>query len=718
MDDASIDVVVSFETIEHISEHEAFVHEVRRVLRPGGLFVVSTPDRDIYSGEGAKPNPFHCRELGEAEFISLLARDFAHYRIGRQKATAGSVILPPGDTLDEIEVFSRLGVGCFESAPIPLRAPYLLAVASDTHLSSVRWGVLDDAAFLVRIQQRVIGAEGRLNSEVGRLGAEILRVNEAYGVRTEEVRTLNMCVADLRAHFARAREAYEERASALEAAIAGREEVVGALRGQLAEREEESGELRGRLASQTRALTEAEQQLRAVYASTSWRLTRSIRFFKLALFGGTEGRRVLRERLDRHQGKQLLAASATVPSHTAPADPTLAASATVPAHTAPADPRPLLLIVTHDCSRTGAPVVCLNLTRELTRRGDHRVVCIAMMGGALAGSFAELAPTHLLNAGRPGVPAAVALSEILNMIGETSSAAALCSTVVTAPLLPSLRAAGIRVISLVHELPTSILYYGEETIWTVQAEAEVIVFASAYVQDRVTEAFGGGRARHVIIPTGYPLLATNLSDPARERRGMLADMASDEEPFLVVACGTLDHRKGPDLFLQVAARVARCPAGQRARFVWIGDADDALYFSWLRHDVQLLGLTQVVQFAGSSSDVDPQIGAADVFLLPSREDPYPLVNIAALGAGVPVVAFAGAGGAPEAFGSTAGIVVPYLDVDAMAEAVLRLIADQALRQRLSVSGRHRFEAEHTMGVFVDRLLALLGDVRQTAEPER
>jgi len=46
VDDAAVDIVVSFETIEHLYEHDEFLGEVRRVLRPGGRFVVSTPERD------------------------------------------------------------------------------------------------------------------------------------------------------------------------------------------------------------------------------------------------------------------------------------------------------------------------------------------------------------------------------------------------------------------------------------------------------------------------------------------------------------------------------------------------------------------------------------------------------------------------------------------------------------------------------------------------
>src|SRR5580704_12075283 len=60
--EASVDVVTSFETIEHFDRQDEFVAEVRRVLRPDGCYIVSTPDREVYSPPGSEPNPYHVHE--------------------------------------------------------------------------------------------------------------------------------------------------------------------------------------------------------------------------------------------------------------------------------------------------------------------------------------------------------------------------------------------------------------------------------------------------------------------------------------------------------------------------------------------------------------------------------------------------------------------------------------------------------------------------------
>src|SRR5262245_8114591 len=74
--DTSADVVVSVETIEHLAEQDTFVVEMRRVLRPGGLLIVSTPDQDNYSPADSPANPFHVVELAKEEFAQLLGRHF------------------------------------------------------------------------------------------------------------------------------------------------------------------------------------------------------------------------------------------------------------------------------------------------------------------------------------------------------------------------------------------------------------------------------------------------------------------------------------------------------------------------------------------------------------------------------------------------------------------------------------------------------------------
>jgi len=89
--DGQFDVVVSFETIEHVPDHHRFLTEVKRVLHPDGLFLVSTPNKGIYI-EG---NPFHTKEFTFTEFEGLLGSFFSHVETLAQDNWITSAIFAP-----------------------------------------------------------------------------------------------------------------------------------------------------------------------------------------------------------------------------------------------------------------------------------------------------------------------------------------------------------------------------------------------------------------------------------------------------------------------------------------------------------------------------------------------------------------------------------------------------------------------------------------------
>ena len=97
--DASIDLFVSFETIEHLPHVEKYLGEVQRVLRPGGRFLVSTPDRRLastmYPLRGKPNNPFHLFEFTEREFLEALGRRFTVERIAGQAFVPRALVFWP-----------------------------------------------------------------------------------------------------------------------------------------------------------------------------------------------------------------------------------------------------------------------------------------------------------------------------------------------------------------------------------------------------------------------------------------------------------------------------------------------------------------------------------------------------------------------------------------------------------------------------------------------
>jgi hypothetical protein len=90
--DASFDLILSYETLEHVHEQERLLDGFARLLAPGGLLLVSTPDRRTYTDLTGQVNPHHVRELYRDEFEALLAARFPARRLYAQRSLFQSAL--------------------------------------------------------------------------------------------------------------------------------------------------------------------------------------------------------------------------------------------------------------------------------------------------------------------------------------------------------------------------------------------------------------------------------------------------------------------------------------------------------------------------------------------------------------------------------------------------------------------------------------------------
>lgn len=363
--------------------------------------------------------------------------------------------------------------------------------------------------------------------------------------------------------------------------------------------------------------------------------------------------------------------------------------------------RARLLVVSHDAALAGAQLILLeNLAHWTGQNGRAGVDCrVLLLGsGDLEPRFAALAPTACIDdlGTRSKADAATRVLADLKSAGWTPDAA-FCNTVASVDAAEALAGAGVPVLSAVYELPTSIDdgLGGRRVVERVMRSSARVMVASAFVRDRLAEAYRVSPERLEPVHTG--VLGRDLPDRGAARASIRRELEVGDDALVVLGCGSVHHRKGADLFVGAAARAFAALAGPDAPemvFAWVGDDQTGPTFrNWCLHDIERCGLGGKVRFVGKRADPSAWFAGADIFALTSREDPFPMVNLEALRAGLAVAAFEGGGGAPEALGPDRAVLSPYAEAGAMGDAIAALARDRDRLHAMRHAAR-AFAAEH------------------------
>ena len=168
LEDGSVDVVVSFETIEHHDKHDEMMREIKRVLVPGGVLLISSPNRKNYSN--GYVNPFHVKELYKEEFVALMKKYFRHTNYFSQLYCEGSWVvadggLPAGDLPAFTGDYQKLIKGGFQDLAV-----YNLCFASDHPLPEIGSSMFENHRFAkTRMDEIRASYENSVSYRVGRV---------------------------------------------------------------------------------------------------------------------------------------------------------------------------------------------------------------------------------------------------------------------------------------------------------------------------------------------------------------------------------------------------------------------------------------------------------------------------------------------------------------------------------------------------------------------
>lgn len=387
---------------------------------------------------------------------------------------------------------------------------------------------------------------------------------------------------------------------------------------------------------------------------------------------------------------------------------------------------PTVLLVSHEASRTGAPILSLNLAQVLARK--YNVVTLLLGGGALKQAFEETGATVLMASAVRGSPF-VAQYVAGQICDAFELQFALVNSIESRAVLPVLAERFVPAISLVHEFASYTRpkdAFREALLWSSE-----VVFSANVTRENAFSTFPElAEASAIVLPQGKCILPASAEDleiaqgEAQRLQEMIRPKDLDPDVLIVLGAGFVQLRKGVDLFIDCAARVKRHAEGRKVRFVWIGNGydpeGDVAYSAYLQDQVRRADLSGDVVFLGETSAIESAYEKADLFLLSSRLDPLPNVAIDAMSQGLPVLCFDKTTGIAD-FLREVGLgprcVAGYLDTDDIARKILDFAASRASISEVGVACRQRAGEYFNMAHYVERIESLAHGVQARVRDE-
>lgn len=361
-----------------------------------------------------------------------------------------------------------------------------------------------------------------------------------------------------------------------------------------------------------------------------------------------------------------------------------------------------ILFISHDAYRAGAQNLLLNLVELILSFGDYEVNFLLKNGGVLENDFKNLAPTFCLYEKIRGNGLFKKKSIIEDSLFLNQYDCIVSNTITNGDILEKIRAnyKG-KIISYIHEL-----FMASKTFTTPNNLLKVIHNTDLYcVPSELVKRF---LIKDLNISEKKTFL---LPSPIKYKSQQEIRNRIIPKQFIIGGCGTIDWRKGPDLFLQVAQQLFMKNPDFSILFKWKG-ASEGIELDRLKYQLGKANLINKVFFDVATDTLDSFYSEIDVLLLTSREDPYPLVVLEAASYAKPSICFDKVCGSIDFIhNSDGGVIVPFLDIPAIVSTIESFYEDEKYRREKGENARKFLLETHSNKQYVyDKFVELLNRI--------
>jgi ubiquinone/menaquinone biosynthesis C-methylase UbiE/glycosyltransferase involved in cell wall biosynthesis len=740
--DNSVDIVVSFETIEHTSEHDSFLLEVKRVLKPDGFLIISSPEKTDYHENRNDNNPYHLLELDFKEFRDLLVRHFQNACFFGQRIISGSQIynfdkdIHPKSAYELSQLPSKI-----DKTQSELKPTYILAICSNSKMQNAYGSFCIqkpwETDYCHELNLRIVSKE----KELDQLTFNIEGLQQEVGRRDVHIEGLQQEVGRRDVH------------------IEGLQQEVGRRDGQIEGLQQEVGQRDAQIEGLNQAVGQRDAQIEGLQRvingmrqSTSWKLTGPLRFIGHLLHGNYKSAPTILKKFSFSNYRKmnmffvrlnrLWIAACILTKHRKSGffDPEWYLKNNPDVRAATQRPflhfafhgffegrspnsytggkfrkdflhnnvkllnyasrlsdknkaedlfmyhyekikslnpsKPSILLVTHEISRTGAPILVLNLAKSFNE--DFNVIVVSLGGGELINGFLNHCDLIIGPLSNTKYSSKDVMSKFFSLLNEKLNFEwAIVNSIVSNQAVVALDEAEIPVVHLIHEFPS---YTKPDDVFIESSiHSAKQIYSSQLLLDDVLNKYPNISAcKPIALSQGRCLVPdkdgslTKSVDSANSN-----SIDNSNKTFLVIGMGYVQIRKGVDHFIECCRIVTRkCPE-KNIKFIWYGDGYnpeyDLNYSIYLKDQIERSGIDSQFEFRPATDDLESIYKEADLLLLTSRLDPLPLVSQDMMHYGKPVLCFDRSTGLAEFLSQrdeTKCCVLPYGDITAMAELIV------------------------------------------------
>jgi glycosyltransferase involved in cell wall biosynthesis len=333
----------------------------------------------------------------------------------------------------------------------------------------------------------------------------------------------------------------------------------------------------------------------------------------------------------------------------------------------------IIIIASNDSDLSGAPQNILSVARILNQKFGFKCITFCLRKGELFTEFEKCGEAYIADDYGYIPSKNQSISEFILSL-NSKPIYSLVNTIVTSVWIPQLKRSFIPIAFLIHDYTHSIdkkrLQYSYEL-------SDIIIYSVDFMIEKNRQDYKFDLNKTSTLPQGLYKEEFLLPRSEDDRRNIRKLNRIPDDAIVVIGCGSVNTRKGVDIFVNIAINVLSSEERRKeVHFIWlggeIGTITDNEYSRYLYRDIVNSGFSEHIHFIKGTSNVKPYFDASDVFILSSREDPFPTVVQEAIASGLIVAGFEGTGGAIELIRKANGFVFPFLKTDSAVQKIIEI----------------------------------------------